>query len=114
MDDYDFLRILPGILERRAAHRTSVLPSAAMTMTREQVEHGLGDGTLVRGVTERKAEGTRGAPSQGQLLLPEDVDKVWPAVTKREVVGYLVVGKVDAWSAAVTRWRAPVVAVGRA
>lgn len=78
------------------------------------MERGLGDGTLVRGVTIRKAEGAGLAPPQGRLLLPDEVDKVRPAIHGREVLGYLVVGQGETWSAATTRWRVPVVAVGRA
>ncbi len=77
-------------------------------------ERGLGDGTLVRGVTVRQAEGPGIAPAAGSLLLPDEVEKVWPAVRSREVLGYLVVGRGETWSTATTRWRCLVVAVGRA
>ena len=68
----------------------------------------------MKGVTERTAEGGGDKPPPGHLLLPGDVDTVVPMPTGREVVGWLVVGPGYRWSAATTRWRVPVVGVGRA
>jgi hypothetical protein len=83
-------------------------------MTRVEIERGLGDGSLVKGAAERTAEGDGDKPPPGHLLLPGDVDKVVPMPKGREVVGWLVVGPGYRLSAKVTRWRVPVVAVGRA
>jgi hypothetical protein len=83
-------------------------------MTREEVEAGLLAGTLERGVTRRWAKGRGDPPTQGQLLLPDQVDSVTPPVRGREVVGWLVLDDtVTRAIVAQVRWGAWVVAVGR-
>ena len=42
-------------------------------MTQDQVEAGLTDGTLERGVTRRYGKGTGTPPAQGALLMPFEV-----------------------------------------
>jgi hypothetical protein len=64
-------------------------------MTRQEVEAGLTDGSLVRGVTRRYAHGTGEPPTQGALLLPDQADRVAPPVRGREVLGWLVVGEAN-------------------
>ena len=58
---------------RSRKSRTSVL---SCPMTRDEVERGLTDGTLERGVTSRYAKGTRTLPAQGALLMPFEVNDV--------------------------------------
>jgi hypothetical protein len=82
-------------------------------MTREEIERGLADSTLERGVTVRYAKGAGDPPTQGSLLLPSQVDSVNPPVHGREVVGWLVVGEVTFATVAQLRWMAPVVGMGR-
>jgi hypothetical protein len=83
-------------------------------MTREQIEAGLADGTLERGVTRRWAKGRGEPPSPGQMLLPEQVDRVHPAVRGRDVVAWIALeGEVTQSIAGEVRWGARVVAVGR-
>lgn len=89
------------------------LPDTAQ-MTREQVEAGLADGSLERGVTRRWARGRGSVPVPGRLLMPFEVDSVHPSVRGREVVAWLVLDEeVTRSIAAEIRWGARVVAIGR-
>jgi hypothetical protein len=57
-------------------------------MAAEELEAGLDDGTLERGVTRRYAKGTGDVSAQGQLLMPDQVDSVIPpCVTARSSPG---------------------------
>lgn len=82
-------------------------------MTREQIEAGLADGTLERGITRRHARGVGEVPAQGALLLPWEVRDVLPAVMGREVVGWITVGEARVTTGREIRWFVEVVAVGR-
>jgi hypothetical protein len=82
-------------------------------MTREEIEQGLDDGTLERGVTRRIARGTGHVPVQGQLLLPEQVKSIHPPVPDREVVAWLPVDEPKVAIVAEVRWSVRVVGVAR-
>jgi hypothetical protein len=88
-------------------------PPELVAMTREQVEAGLADGTLERGVTKRWGKGRGDVPVPGQLQLPGQVDSVTPRVIGREVVGWIVLDDtITRALVAEVRWGAWVVAVG--
>jgi hypothetical protein len=78
-------------------------------MTREEIEAGLHDGTLERGVTRRYARGIGDVPEQGELLMPERVQSITPPVRDREVTAWLVVGEATRAIVPEIRWGAPVV-----
>jgi hypothetical protein len=82
-------------------------------MTRQEIEVGLDDGTLERGVTRRYARGVGDVPEQGEFLMPERVESVHPRDTGREAIAWLVVGEVTFSTATQIRWKAPVVGVAR-